>query len=713
MSGLSRGSTWSISGLKAGTYRVEFRGTSPYLGEAYNANGDLDATEITIGSDEDSTGYDVVLDLPSAVSGTLTETDGSPIDGRAVIYRRDHGGEWDLAAPAQDTGADGTYSFEGLHPGSYILRFWRSGLRTEYYGDTPNREDAAVIDVGAGERHPGIDASLEPAATLRGTVRDEHHQPVSGAHILIDGVSWAATSADGTYAFTWVQPGTHQIQVQPKPADDLASEFFEDSPTSAGATPVAFDSGSDRTIDFDLGQGAHLAGQVTSSDGQPVAGAVVTVRRPSEPSKKVATVTADDDGRYVVTGLDSEEYVVQVEDAGNLWDTRFSGNAASISEAAPISTSPPATTTEDFVLPARGGITGIVKDEQGNPLAGVKVSAATDNLIAASTTTAADGTYELRLASGTQWKIQFTDFEQKRFPPQFHDDAFTVNEAAQVTVASGEQTVVSSTLRIPRVAPSYARPSITGATAVGVYLIAQGGTWEPAAPALAYQWLRDGNPIIGATDKAYRLTSVDLGKRISLRITASKAGYRSGVVTVETGEFVRMGRFYEATVNLSDTSSVRYGAILSADNATVRYPGAAASYQWMRDGVASPQVDQSVPPTPTADVGHDVSVKASLSAPGHRDTPIVSEATRIYRPSPPPGSPREPCPTVVFGSRSRCGACRRDDTSDGRVRVRTHRIGSTSTVEVLTIKDGHLIVVLDRQRPGRQNYWAEFIGASA
>ena len=67
-------------------------------------------------------------------------------------------------------------------------------------------------------------------------------------------------------------------------------------------------------------------------------------------------------------------------------------------------------------------------------------------------------------------------------------------------------------------------PAVTGTAVVGETLTATAGTWNPAGVTLAYQWLRDGSIIGGATGSRYRLTTADVGRQISVAITGSKAG---------------------------------------------------------------------------------------------------------------------------------------------------------------------------------------------
>ncbi len=68
-------------------------------------------------------------------------------------------------------------------------------------------------------------------------------------------------------------------------------------------------------------------------------------------------------------------------------------------------------------------------------------------------------------------------------------------------------------------------PTISGSAVVGEKLTAKAGEWKPAPVTLAYQWLRDGSAISGATKTSYTLTNADVGKSISVTVTGSKAGY--------------------------------------------------------------------------------------------------------------------------------------------------------------------------------------------
>jgi hypothetical protein len=75
-----------------------------------------------------------------------------------------------------------------------------------------------------------------------------------------------------------------------------------------------------------------------------------------------------------------------------------------------------------------------------------------------------------------------------------------------------------------------ATPTISGSAKVGRWLTATIGVWM-SGTTLTPQWLRNDQSISGATGTTYKLKSADRGKRISVRVTATKLGYSPATVT--------------------------------------------------------------------------------------------------------------------------------------------------------------------------------------
>jgi hypothetical protein len=74
-------------------------------------------------------------------------------------------------------------------------------------------------------------------------------------------------------------------------------------------------------------------------------------------------------------------------------------------------------------------------------------------------------------------------------------------------------------------------PKITGTFGVGRTLKASTGSVGASNAKREYQWLRAGKTIEGATKSKYKLTRADAGKKISVRVKVTKAGYKTMSVT--------------------------------------------------------------------------------------------------------------------------------------------------------------------------------------
>ncbi|MDN4175822.1 CHAP domain-containing protein [Nocardioides sp. SOB77] len=71
--------------------------------------------------------------------------------------------------------------------------------------------------------------------------------------------------------------------------------------------------------------------------------------------------------------------------------------------------------------------------------------------------------------------------------------------------------------------------AIAGRPRIGKTLTVESGAVEPADAAVAYTWLRDGEPVPGANSQAYILGPGDVGRSIAVRLDVSRPSYRSAV----------------------------------------------------------------------------------------------------------------------------------------------------------------------------------------
>ncbi|CAN5169308.1 hypothetical protein BH09ACT10_BH09ACT10_21200 [soil metagenome] len=80
-------------------------------------------------------------------------------------------------------------------------------------------------------------------------------------------------------------------------------------------------------------------------------------------------------------------------------------------------------------------------------------------------------------------------------------------------------------LDLSKVPGAQIKPSISGSTAIGQKLTGVRGIWVGSPTSYAYQWMRDGVAIAGATGTTYTLPSSEFGRSITFKVTASKSGY--------------------------------------------------------------------------------------------------------------------------------------------------------------------------------------------
>lgn len=96
------------------------------------------------------------------------------------------------------------------------------------------------------------------------------------------------------------------------------------------------------------------------------------------------------------------------------------------------------------------------------------------------------------------------------------------------------KTVASQPIEVQAGQLSPSNPSISGAAVTGKIIKATPGSW-PSGVRISYQWLRNGKAIAGATSQTYKVTKSDLKSTITVRVTATKAGYKTVVVVNKIG----------------------------------------------------------------------------------------------------------------------------------------------------------------------------------
>ena len=148
------------------------------------------------------------------------------------------------------------------------------------------------------------------------------------------------------------------------------------------------------------------------------------------------------------------------------------------------------------------------------------------------------------------------------------------------------------------------------------------------------QWYRAGVAIPGATSNAYVAVAADLGKVLTLRLTATKPGYVAYIVNISTsalapGELGNPGVSYART-NLAPLT------ITGSLQPALLQTGVTYTYQWYRAPFSSPGAHTIIPgatlasykPVAPADTGQSLSIVIKAAKPGFTtySTPVGANA---------------------------------------------------------------------------------------
>ena len=127
-------------------------------------------------------------------------------------------------------------------------------------------------------------------------------------------------------------------------------------------------------------------------------------------------------------------------------------------------------------------------------------------------------------------------------------------------------------------------PTINGASAVGAPLRASTGEWTPAGTTYTYQWAANGTAISGATASTYIVKAAQLGKRLTVTVTATKPDHTSAQSTSAATEVVTTGASPLATVRPKITGTPQVGSAVQATTGTWSPAADSYRYEWRVGG---------------------------------------------------------------------------------------------------------------------------------
>jgi uncharacterized protein YjbI with pentapeptide repeats len=189
-----------------------------------------------------------------------------------------------------------------------------------------------------------------------------------------------------------------------------------------------------------------------------------------------------------------------------------------------------------------------------------------------------------------------------------------------------EQTLDVPELQIGSLSKS-PNPKVNGAFKVGQTLTAVPGNWEDGVT-LNYLWIRDGALLANPSNSSsYTLTAADLGKRISLQVTGSLAGFTT-VNRVSVASKVLVGSMTPTTTKISGTA--KSGSTLKVTTSTW-VKGSKITYQWLSNGAVIKGATSSSFKLTTAYKGKKISVKVTQAATGYTTAVKTSASVSVSK----------------------------------------------------------------------------------
>lgn len=512
--------------LDAGQYRVLFEGGAEYPTWNGVAATSAESELLTIRSGESTLVEPRFIQrhtLPREVlTTTVTGPDKELVDGARVTLFDADGNE-----RASATSSRGRMTVGQVPPGWYRIRFddalaaQRFPYATRWYGGTDLASATPVFLSGAPSLHLSVSLPrIVPVegATVSGRVRIAG-APAEGARITAfarsaDGeVARAGTGyvrSDGSFAIRGLRPGKYVFQFQDSPRWEnfAVPRFLPNASTAQSATVYSLTAGQVRSLDVNVDTGFYISyasairGRVTDGAGQPLAGITIVVTNAPEWSDETHTAVTDADGLYEINadnGYPSTTVTVKAtsKTAGARAVVDLSAEVIRIDfrvARIPTATAP--------VLPSVVRVGATAK---------ATISGWTSGM-----------TYSF------QWKRNakaIVGATKSTYLPVAADRG----QSLTLTVTGKRDGYVSTTRTSTARVVAYGvltppAPVVQGVREVGEVLNAKRGTVVYGAT-YTYQWLNNGRIIAGATRSFYRLSTTDLGDRISVKVTARKPGY--------------------------------------------------------------------------------------------------------------------------------------------------------------------------------------------
>ena len=645
--------SYDLAVPSAGTYRLRFEDPTGQHATVFwpTAATAKDATDIAVYGEV--AGKNASLDPASSLAGTVTNTDGAPLQGVSVeAWRVDlpNGQSSDGPAATATTASDGTYTIGGLTAGAIRLVFDPADpyhpsdavYATQYWPGAAMYQFGSEIQVDSHESLSGKDAVLSPLAHVAGTVIGTGSAPVDNYAVdvyrLENGEWWDFGMVwgqdDGSYTVN-LPAGTYRFKYTDR-SGFYTDEYWQDADRLATATSITLAPGEELSeIDPLVGEGSHITGTLTIAEGGlswgtgggPVPQATVRAGRLVDGSWSWSYVGhSDQNGHYDVSGLVPGTYRLSFSQSNfshEYWDDVTDLDSAT-----------------DIVVGAHQTVSGKDADLAWS---GSKVKLLTAPVLSGDASvggllTLAPGTWSpstVRLsyrwkangaiipgATGATYSPTVAEAGrsitvQVRAERAGFQELYTHSNAIAVTPVPTTPAPATPTPTRADALSNLSPPTVTGVPQVGSVLRARPGSWNVDGLTYAYAWTVDGTPVAAPANR-FVVPASALGGSISVTVTATSTNLTSVSATSARTSAVRAGRLGLAS-RPTLRGTARVDGRLRVHTGRTTPDGASLTVVWRRDGVTLKRAAGLTYRPTRADLGHRLSARITYSRPGYRD----------------------------------------------------------------------------------------------
>ncbi len=446
-----------------------------------------------------------------------------------------------LESVREQTDSEGKVTMSNLPPGSALLVASAPGYaKSSILVSIPRNADTLTL-----QRF-----SLVPGVKVSGTVVDNEGKPVANAKLIAhdnsalfgvenpkkDGVS---SNKDGKFELPAVPSGAMRLHAS---HDDFAPSSTEI--IHVGDTPLS-------DIEVVMSEGGIISGSVVSLSGDKVAWATVRIVAGGDtPSRSVnRQLIADENGKFSASGLPLEELLLQAS------SEEASSKAIDIDLLAKTKES-----NLKVTLDVEGTISGVVVDEEGQPIAEAQVQATADFWKGADlkrmtvngssfATTNGDGEFHFRGLSDSMFQLRASrSLGEASARLQTPTKAKTGDTNIRITIASPGSitgTIQTSDGTAPEIAVVSIRNAASASVIEGKFSLADipAGKYELTIKGPSFATKHVGNILVTTSETTELETIVvEKGRVVRGQVVDSSGSAVSGAKVVLSGRIISDGK---------------------------------------------------------------------------------------------------------------------------------------------------------------------------